>query len=476
MKIKLLLLFITSILFVGCGPEAPDIFNSMVKKFATSEGYISLNELSELKTYIEQNPDEPDFSPFLTNEKVDDNKLAAFLKKQKYKLETPYNPKNDTVKIYIENSLSMLGYISNKGSNFKTSIQELLFTADEFKGYSTNYISDSIYPTYPEKLSTDDIININRVSFSKNGASNSKLEAIFKQVLSEADKNTVSILVSDCIYSLQKGGSSELLNSLKTTTRQAFKNGGAKYKNFSILILKLDSEFSGSYFDRRDHEYKNVNTPRPFYVVVMGEDAAVSNFKSTTNIKYTNSYTINTNQYAPYHTIVNTNTGSGFKPDREYSDKNSIRGIQDIVVNERVSKTFTFSVAVDMSSVPVDENIIKDPKSYSITAGNYKITGITAYNDKQVKPASVNLIKKSSTPPTHIVHFAATKPVYTNVTFGLKREIPNWVTNTHTVNDTIPAQFSNNTTFGFKYLVEGINEAINKNTSNNYFTITITIN
>lgn len=457
---RILLLLFSIPLFISCGPEVTEKFNDDVKTFSKSEGIISLKELMLLEQFINQNSNEPDFERFLSGGKADKNKLVSYLQKEKkYKVEKPYNPKTDAVNIYIENSLSMHGYIDNNGSGFKNAIAQIFSVSEKFKNYNPYYINSD---TIPANLTPENIVNISKAAFTRGNVNSSNLDDIFKTVLSKTGKDDISILVSDCIYSLDKGDATDLLKRQALLTQRTFENAIQKNKSVTTFILKLESDFTGSYYDRRDHAYANVNLRRPFYVIIIGNDEAIKYFKSKTDFTtldgYKNFCVINSENYSGgiYHTVVNKkNTNSTFRPIDEFSDDKGIKGIEDISVDEG---EFTFTVALDLSEIPVEESYLEDKSNYSITDGDYVINDIVHYNPKNIEPRDANIIKQSGSLPTHLITFKATSNNYNGLRFTLNRNTPKWVTDTNISDDTDITKIAGKT-FGFSYLVNSIKKA-----------------
>jgi hypothetical protein len=171
---------------------------------------------------------------------------------------------------------------------------------------------------------------------------------------------------------------------------------------------------------------------------------------------------------------VNTKkANSTFRPIDEFSDSKSVRGIEDISVDEG---DFTFTVAVDFSKVPVDDVYIKEKSNYSITGGDYVIKDIRPYNTNDIETRDANIIKQSATLSTHLITFKATSGNYESLEFTLDRKTPEWVTATSIEDDTDIAKIAGET-FGFSYLVNGIEKAYTaQNGANPYFKILIIIN
>ena len=108
--------------------------------------------------------------------------------------------------------------------------------------------------------------------------SSSNINSIFSQILERTDDHTVSVLFSDCIYSVQKGNALEYLNHQKNQTQRAFMDAIGKHGgDLALVMLQCKSVFNGFYFDMLDQPLKYYGF-RPYFVVIMGETARVRDF------------------------------------------------------------------------------------------------------------------------------------------------------------------------------------------------------
>ena len=483
--VTLLLVFLLS----SCKSEF-DVFEDSAAEFAKSDGIITNEERLELFKTIESFSGDRSFNRLLTDAKPDEKKLEKFLKKKGYKLANPLtetSSNNTFVNVYVENSGSMNGYI-NGSTEFKAAIQDLLvllkyeYGEEKIKVF---FINSDIHPT---NLSTDlagFASALNTKSFKVGDTGSSNLNSVFKQVLSKTSKNTMSILISDCIYSIQGSKTQELLSNQKSLTKDAFLSK-SKTEKLATTIVKLKSKYNGNYWDMNNKKTMLSSQPRPYYITIIGSDIAMTHFNSKIEINeekvegYESMFklsTANTGDQLPYYSVVTTLSDSGrFRPIKSSSDSKSVRGIEGIEMNERSDNAFSFSVAVDFSDIPVENDYVVNASNYAITEGNFKVTNIQPYDKKVLSPMSANKIAKSSEIPTHIITLTATAKKYTDVTISLKKQIPAWVYATSTDDDTTGDALKAKT-FGFKYLIEGIAEAYQTIApSNNYFETTIKIN
>lgn len=479
---RILLLLCFGVMLTGCKNDF-DNFKDKAAAYAKSDKYINREELDKLKNEIALLSDDRAFKKFYTDDAIDEVKLIEFLEHEGYpvKLAPAINHKQDSVNVYLENSGSMFGYV-NGDTEYKDALTELLVQLGSIYGKKDihlYFINTKIYPIafdgnvaqYPGTLSPDKL----KVAGDINS---SDINDIYRQVIDKTPEKTISIILSDCIYSVSGDDTAGKLEMQKSLTKDVFQDS-----NISTLVAKLNSGFTGYYYPKNNTKQKLSNQSRPFYISVLGQAGAMGFFYNNIHFQpnfkgYENKVFLSSayNNQAVYHTIVNTATSTGFRPVREFSDSGSVRGMEDIAVNDRDGKAFTFAIAIDMATVPAEEDVVKDPRSYSITKGNYKITGIELYNPKLLKPASVNIINKAGRHPTHIINFVSTGTNYTDLEFALKNEIPQWVRATST-NDDTDIKSLGTKTFGFNYLIEGINEAGKKEAvADDYFKIIIKIN
>lgn len=480
MRIKLLIaLLFVSFVVTGCGDDYDD-FMDKAAGFAKSNGAIDTKELELLKEEVALYSTDRKFQKLCTSGKPDEVKLIKVLKAKGFKLKLlPVIDHNkDTVNLYIENSGSMFGYV-NGDTQYKDALTELLVQLGSKYGKQNirlHFINTKIYPIAFEGNPAQYPGTLNPNVFKSVGDINSSdINDIYRQIIEKTDAKTVSLLVSDCIYSVTGDDIARKLEIQKSLTKDAFHG----HDNLAATIVKLNAAFNGTYYTKNKTRANCVNNLRPYYITVLGTADALSHFNSNINLKplngYENKFTVvpGNPDVEPYYTVVNTANSSGFRPIRDLSGAGFIHGIEDVEVNERNGKRFTFSVAMDLSEIPAEDNVKVLASGYS--ADGYDIS-ITPYNPGELKPSSVQQISKSGYRPTHLITFTAKADKFTDAKLALKKAIPGWVYKTST-NDDTNLKSGDGKTFGFKYLVEGINEAArDKADSDNYFNITIKIN
>jgi hypothetical protein len=373
---------------------------------------------------------------------------------------------NPIINVYIENSSSMIGYIKDD-TYFKTDVRELLTIlnhhyADNRKQVNLHLINSNIYPIN----TTDNIGFITALTpktFNIGNIYQSDLNNVFKQVLHKTSKNTLSIIITDCIYSVK--GSASPLSVQKTGIEGHFLDKSKKDLKVSTEIIKLNSQFNGIYYDKSNGKHSLNGDMRPYYMVALGSDELLSDlntkipFNDGKMTGYSNKLILTSNNFSDkvYYTLLKTTNDVGrYSYIKDVSTRDSKRGIEDIETNDR---TFEFSVGVDYSTVPVESSYVCDPHNYKIVEGNYKIKKVTEVNSgtqKNITPFAMNIL--GSNKITHYITFIATSKGYNDLQCVLENKIPSWVYQTNTMDDTAKT-IDKNRTFGFQYLVEGISEA-----------------
>jgi len=473
---------------IGCTSDF-DAFEEKASEYAKSENKINNEELIDLTAIVSEFLDQNDraFKRFLTNESFDEQKLIAYLENKGFKVEkTPVvSAKNVAVNVYIENSGSMHGYV-NGDSDFKNAITELIVRLNQNynpENIRLNFINSEIYPIDTKESSSKYPTSLTSQKMMVGDITKSDLNDIFEETLSKTIKDTISILISDCIYSISGNNTGGKLEIQKSLTKEVFQRSFKKDKNKSIIVAQLISGFSGYYYTKNNSKIKLKDEIRPYYFTVMGNSEQIINFDKNINLQeikgYENKLVLSSKDYSKgiYFSVVNAKNDLGkFKPARDFSDKNSIKGIEDVESDLRSGDKFTLSVALDLSELPLEKSYMTDPKNYTIDEGDFIISKISEFNKEELASSSVSRISKSGKYPTHYITFSATSNKYSDLKFNLKRQLPKWVEETSTEDDTNIKSIGSKT-FGFKYLIEGISEAYQTSSpSKNYFEIKIKIN
>ena len=183
--------------------------------------------------------------------------------------------------IYIENSLSMDGYV-NGDTQFKGTLGSIIFTlknellADNGK-YTLNYINDSII-YWGEDINRY-VMHCNKAEFAKRGLDNklrgtsdiakclSSVMGLIKRKENKGEDN-VSVFVSDCVFSPKSGDSIQVyLDIQRGSTSSAVRKLGLDY---GVIVYRFLSDFNGTFYDKADLGH-TIREKRPYFVWIIGK-------------------------------------------------------------------------------------------------------------------------------------------------------------------------------------------------------------
>ena len=192
---------------------------------------------------------------------------------------TTLSKTSPTLKVYIENSGSMDGYICN-GSELKDAVYDYI---SSLKSYSKQtrlyYINSQIVP-YGGTVH-DFIWNLTPQTFANvvGSHANSVIGQMLQAITNDMDKNTIAVFVSDCILDVPYGNAAEFFRMTQTDIKNVVLNKVAKDNDFAVEIIQLKSKFIGNYYGI-DGTTKLSGQERPYYMWVMGDKNKIAYFNS----------------------------------------------------------------------------------------------------------------------------------------------------------------------------------------------------
>jgi hypothetical protein len=369
----------------------------------------------------------------------------------------------------MDNSASMDGYLAGAGTDFKNDVHTLLKDL-ETQGLADTidlgYVNERICP-YRNNASAADvnafIRTLNHDSLIRNGCGrkDSYMDAMLQQVIG-SDPDAVHVLISDYIFSIGRGNSSDLLKQQGDNVETVL-SGELRKRDFSTMILKFSSGFDGTYYveSRGGGNGSAVSVRgirRPYYMMFFGPAAAMrrleefykrSHFGTFSGFEdvcyFGNGGAVSgARANVPAAKLVRTNRVGDFEIAQPATQLVIERARAD-------SGDFQFAVAVNLDALKLDEAYLVNPANYELPA-NYKIAAIlrnTDPTDQAMRGYShVFLIRTTDLKPVQDVYVR------------LKSRIPQWVYWGSTMDDTNPRDtVQQKQTFGFSYLVEGISRA-----------------
>lgn len=486
------LLFLFSIsLLISCRKGSYRELDKLIVSLASEDKVIDVNDWKEITTLIENNKEE--MSDFYEDDKLKENAVIDYitnlLQNRRPAVAVSFigvgNAKDLSIKLYLERSGSMVAYDAPQGDgSFKAALVQLLNSLPTKQSSNKLYVVNSSINEYPngfDKFLSD--TNIFDATKGLGDPSYTDFRAIFNTILQQTKQNELSILVTDMIYSTKDmaGINPQKVFAEAQGMTQAVFNDVVKSK--SMLVIRLQSSYNGQYYTYKSPTIGvKYNGKRPYYIVIVGDnnvmkrltaDANYRSFATFTNLKgYQQTYLFATSSlYQPFYSLLlnNPSIRGRFRPER--GEERTITKIEDVEVDEN-SGELQLALAVNLKDMLIDP-------SYATDKNNYEIISDDKIVLKSIKPLKVSDLssaeKRYASYATHL--FILTCKGITHdqkVKIRLLNNLPNWVEQASNDNDEV---VDANTTFGLKYLLQGIYNGYKKNTNGvpSYFDLDLNI-
>lgn len=325
------------------------------------------------------------------------------------------------IKIFVENSGSMDGYVSD-ASTLRDFVEEYLgqieMSDQGICGMECYFINSSIIKVSDNTQKFADKLSLSQ--FQKNGGQrgSSEMADIFDKILPQAD-DTVCIFISDCIFSPGKNkNADDYLNRQGSRIQKSFYLTKAQ-NEFSTLVYQVNGKFQGKIGNKEDKDWNDkYNGNRPFYVWVIGADRYLKQFRDfeekliSPPFQNLCVFTHNT-QNIDYAVIPSAGNYELSKKDPKHAIVNARLGGKGGGCTRRTEGTqFTFAMNVNFSNLLVDEYYLLDKNNYVIDNTHYRI----------------DTILKSGNPRfTHTIKLSATSNTPTKVIVSLLNQMPSWI-------------------------------------------------
>lgn len=351
-------------------------------------------------------------------------------------VQQPVTTNNFKLKVFVENSGSMDGYMCN-GSELKDAIYGYASTLSSYADTTElNYINSKIIP-YRNEIKTF-IRDLTPQKFRTSGGnrSNSDIAAMFEDILNQTDDNTISIFVSDCILDVPNGEAIDFFENRSIEIRNAFTKHLNKHVDLGVEIFQLESTFEGRYYYSSGSEpLKDVK--RPYYMWIIGNKnilAYVNKQVPFIEIKHgvKNYFAFSTNSIVPFEI---TNTRSVAKDNQCIPTKNR-------------NGDYEFLIKANLQSTLQGRDVLSNISNYNTITSDIMVNGIT------------ELPGSSSSLYSHIISV-----IIANASKGFAERIslkplsvPAWL---EEANDDTGKDIKKNIdkTTGIKYLVQGVADA-----------------
>jgi hypothetical protein len=361
--------------------------------------------------------------------------------------------KKPIINVFIENSLSMDGYVKGK-TDFETAVYSFLSDIKISKitnSLNLNYIN-SVVLSQPDDLA-DFIEKLEPASFKMKGGDRNvtDISNIIETILDSTKDNTISVFVSDCVFSPGTNdngdpkNADEYLDGQQIGIKEDIANK-IDENDFAIIVYRLTSRFFGNYYNKFD-ESTSIDDQRPFYIWILGDQSQLKELIDKVpkddvkgeGVQFT--YTaFNKNKNINYAILNSPRIGTF-----ERIDKYSIKKAK----KDKDRKEFTFSIGVDYSSMLLDDLYLRNPNNYVISDPNY----------------TLEVIKTNKSKYSHTIRLTTKSKIIssTNITIKLKHILPTWIEEYNDeIGEDINADGAMNKTYGIKYLIGGVYDAYTK--------------
>lgn len=382
-----------------------------------------------------------------------------------------------TIKVYVENSGSMDGYVKGV-TDFENAVYSYLSdlqhadlgqkdSASHKNRLELNYINSEVLT---HKSDVEEFIRkLEPATFKMRGGNRNTsdmsdiLDAILKRMESP---NDVSIFISDCIFSPGKrykpqDNADEYLVAQQIGIRNHLTEYLMDNPDLGVVVMRLISQFNGNYYNKFD-EPTYIKDNRPFYICLFGHKKQLKRIMNAIDIDR----------------IVGSGVQNIFmlsKPDTEFDYaisrqkgysidmKNPKTTITNTEVTRKGGKTrFQVAINIDFSNCLLDDDYLMDPANYTISNKAYTL--------------EISKINTQTPAYTHVLKLNLNQPIISkgSVKITLLNKLPEWIKQ-YTDEDglDINAPDAMEKTYGFKYLMKGIYDAYS--TTKNYESITVNI-
>lgn len=376
-----------------------------------------------------------------------------------------------TIKVYLENSGSMDGYVKGK-TDFENAVYSYLSDIQYADlGYKTetsalknilelNYINSKILKQRPDIQ--EFIKALEPANFRVKGGSRgvSDMSEILKTILSNTQDDNVSVFISDCIFSPgrryeQNNNADEYIVQQQIAIKSHIKEKMQQSSEFSIVVLRLLSQFNGKYYNKYDHP-SIINDRRPFYIWLLGNRSYLQTILREVDISkikgngVMNTFMISNPVEKLSYSILRPQHGHG-----QYMLDNTTKSITD-VETEKIggNSKFEVNIAVDFSHLLLPDEYLMDINNYSISN--------KAYGIKVAKYLGPNKTKY-----THTIKLVLLEPFIRRgtINISLMKVVPSWIEEyTDLVGLDINKEGAMDKTYGLKYLLEGVCDAYSGST------------
>lgn len=461
---KQFLFFIFLLGLLACNNNSK--LQNLVEKKIRNDNKIDIKDFEDISRFLEKN--KKDYHSLYNNGQLDRKRTINYLIKnypslnlseENFELNSDNEINSFITNVFIENSLSMNGYVQGN-TQFKQDIYTFLSDIKVeriSKTLNLNFINNKI-PFSQEDANDEQIKryikNLNPVTFKQKGGDlkSTQLSSIFQKTLEFVNDENIAILISDCVFSINKLDAKNYLRNEQSSFKLSVSSKLDSMPNLSILGIRMNSDFNGIYYNSKDQPIPLVNQQRPYYIWIFGSILAIK--KIINSLSFDRIPMSNFNVYASQNSAINYHINK-FPRIGSYKveDKTTLF---DINVEEKgINKgLFGFTLESNLEDLLISESLLKDSTLYRITEG-FTLSNI----QYQKRINQVSYFVKSENPS-----------IYKELIFELPFINPKW-TYKYNIDDDSNFNAENQDlmekTFGIKYMFDGVLDAYRFNSKKN---------
>ena len=330
------------------------------------------------------------------------------------------------VHIYMENSGSMNGYVTTN-SQFKNALGHLITKADGFySGTTVDFINQGIYHTPMCDDLDNFVLNLTPSSMQVGNTSSTDINKIFKMILDRTSRDTISVLVSDCMYDVDNVGN--LLSAAATSTTGTFMKAIRRARDdkheFAAIIMQCMSEFSGNYYE--GNQAIACNAQRPYYIIVMGNFEQVMDFSKHMELEdtstglpgLTHKYMVSSTPTWHLDNMTARIFASDFTNAVRIQANHDGLNVRKVTLDQEKTN-FNFALGLGVSNLFADLSYLLDKDNYEVEPKQYKITDV---ND-EAKFTECDFFRH----PICVQMVVLGQNYAPQLTLRLKNKVPAWV-------------------------------------------------
>ena len=383
------------------------------------------------------------------------------------------------VNVYLENSGSMNGYVENGQTSFQMDVFSYLTHVKHSQipsEMNLHFINSRIIKINSLSQSTSQsqviknfISNLTSESFKTAGGSTATTDIanIFERVLSKTNDNTVSIFISDCIFSPGAvQNPTAYLAGQQTGIMDCVADYIAEHKHLAMLVYQLYSDFNGKYYYYKGPGFQ-YRGQRPYYIWVIGHPDNVAKLKKAIpNERFKGSGVAN--MWCAHNAQIGT------IPYNIYPM--AVAGDFDISNNCTITRMrknsqgeFAFRILANMEQLEVllGNQYLMDTNNYS---------RLVSKEDDEQWFIEIARNTSSQTKVTHNITLKTTGNISKGMlNVNLRCNTPQWAYDLTDMDDTSLTEENRMKTYGLKYIFDGITEAFIAKKAEVYATMSINI-